>query len=722
MTMPQHRTTGHVAATLGACVLMAVPITGRGKDEPETSDEPEEDYVTVVTASGVPEKELLSPFSVSVLHEEEIEDSGHVTVPEAMKEAGVYVQKTNPGGGQPILRGLLGFHNLILVDGVRLNTSAWRSGPVQYLNTLDIWDVTRIELTRGPGSVLWGSGAMGGVIQVFTQQPVVPGSAGPYIDPTIGFRYTQASDGISFHYSLVGGVGPVAVQTNASIKSFGNILGGSNVAGFTFDEEPHAGFAEGSGGPQPWTGYDEHDGGVKLAWIPAPGHLLTFNWQRVHLVDAGRADQLLARGRVRFYDNLRDLIFVRWEVEAGGFLTWTTVASWHHQDELVNDLRLDPGWSTWHRQDHTGITVESLGLSSSGNMIFLDERLELSVGANFYLDLVDSFAKRRESPSEAFAGRSSPFPTGSRALDLGVFTMVKYHHNGPLGDGLHAWAGGRLAWFGTRSDAHDGMEAVRHDVVSPLGSAGIQWVQGGVLAVSAQYLQGFRAPSLSETVMSGFTGSAMEIPNPHLKPERSHTFELGVKLDFGQLSVRASGWASLLTDFIQRVDTGETMEGLPVERNENASRAVITGYDFTMRLELPAGLYLGCLTGFTWGDAWFEGSKEPVSRIPPMHGQGFLGYRNEKVGLVAEVMVRGASEQDRLAGKDLNDVRIPDGGTPGFITMDLMVGWRWNEILSLGVKLVNLFDTKYRIHGSGFWDPGVSAIAWMTLSAPGDPQ
>ena len=94
------------------------------------------------------------------------------TTPEALTNInGVFVQKTNHGGGSPFVRGLTGNQTLLLVDGVRLSNATFRYGPNQYFNTIDPLSIERIEVLRGGGSVQYGSDALGGTIQVFSKNP-----------------------------------------------------------------------------------------------------------------------------------------------------------------------------------------------------------------------------------------------------------------------------------------------------------------------------------------------------------------------------------------------------------------------------------------------------------------------------------------------------------------------------------------------------------------------
>ena len=126
----------------------------------------------VVTAS---RKQLLSfhtPDAVSVLTSEELKHNAPRSMAEALiGTAGVWMQKTNHGGGSPFVRGLTGNQTLLLIDGIRLNNATFRYGPNQYFNTIDIFSVEQVEVIRGKGSVLYGSDALGGVINVITQSP-----------------------------------------------------------------------------------------------------------------------------------------------------------------------------------------------------------------------------------------------------------------------------------------------------------------------------------------------------------------------------------------------------------------------------------------------------------------------------------------------------------------------------------------------------------------------
>src|SRR5687768_7461000 len=126
----------------------------------------------VITAQRSKQKELFIPYSVQSINKGYLKNFGPRTTPEALMGInGVFIQKTNHGGGSPFVRGLTGNQTLILIDGIRLNNSTFRYGPNQYLNTIDAYTINRIEVAKGTGSVQYGSDALGGVMQVFTKEP-----------------------------------------------------------------------------------------------------------------------------------------------------------------------------------------------------------------------------------------------------------------------------------------------------------------------------------------------------------------------------------------------------------------------------------------------------------------------------------------------------------------------------------------------------------------------
>jgi outer membrane cobalamin receptor len=152
--------------------------------------------VYIVTAKRIESPTLDVPQSVATVPHRTIEDRQASGVAEALEdETGILVQETGNGMDSVFIRGLTGKQTLMLVDGVRLNTSTFRAGPNQYLNTVDEGLAERIELVRGPGSVLYGSDALGGVINVLSASP--PGADARLVGGTLKLRAGSADGELS---------------------------------------------------------------------------------------------------------------------------------------------------------------------------------------------------------------------------------------------------------------------------------------------------------------------------------------------------------------------------------------------------------------------------------------------------------------------------------------------------------------------------------------------
>ncbi|RMD94854.1 MAG: TonB-dependent receptor [Calditrichaeota bacterium] len=147
------------------------------------------------------------------------------------------------------------------------------------------------------------------------------------------------------------------------------------------------------------------------------------------------------------------------------------------------------------------------------------------------------------------------------------------------------------------------------------------------------------------------------------------------------------------------IEEGDTLR---VFRKENAGKAYTTGFAIDTEWLMGPGVAFFANLSATYGQDQFYG--EPLSGIPPLNG--IVGARWQRNRFWFEANMRFASAQTRLSSEDQADLRIPEGGTPGWSTLNLRAGWNATENFSLRLGLLNLLDTNYREHLSGFNAPG----------------
>ena len=145
----------------------------------------------LVTATRTAQPSFTIPYSDAVISAKDFREQSYRSTPEALRDIpGVMVQKTSHGQGSPFIRGFTGFRNVFLIDGVRLNNSVMRDGPNQYWNTVDPFSLDRIEIIKGPSSVLYGSDAIGGTVASFTLSPYSYGR-GVHANGRTLYRYSS---------------------------------------------------------------------------------------------------------------------------------------------------------------------------------------------------------------------------------------------------------------------------------------------------------------------------------------------------------------------------------------------------------------------------------------------------------------------------------------------------------------------------------------------------
>lgn len=682
-----------------------------------------------------------APASVERVDAERARQMGARTTPEMLEEStGVAVQATNRGAGAPILRGLIGPSNLLVLDGLRYHQSTWRTGPNQYLATLDPSTFDAVEVVLGPASVTYGSGAMGGVIAVVPLAlPVRDGSSAQAT-----LRFSSADLGSEVWGQAGYRQGAVALTLGGGYRRFDELrTGGGTVA-------PISDFAQ--------VGYT-----LRAGYDLGKQTQVRISWLGSRIDDAGRADQI-DKADMRWYDNADDMGWLELRHRGSGTLQSLRVAAaMHRSDEVVDRMRCkvsdisaerddciaagramhaDDGVTPegpLQRQNQNQDTVLTLGGLVQATLAPLAgasrDRLRLDVGAEVWTDSVGvSTARERRTDKNDWTWKDADrgnFSEGSRWTELGAFARAEFRLLEVGAARLWVDAGGRFAHFRAFAGDVPGLGDIDYAASGGVGSAALRLIAPSWMAY-ASFTQGFRAPNLQETTTLGDTGSTFEVPNADLGPERSNSVELGARARLAKLELHGAVWASLLGDAIdsREVDPSEFADfgidagavgSKPVRQRVNAARATLFG------AQLAARLRLGALQ--PWARvAWMQGDVEkddgttvPYRRIPPLSGAA--GLRWQRGDLMLEVFGRFAAAQDRLNPSDESDLRIcadPDkpgstykdsgkdcAGTPAWADVGVRSGYAFGRNLRLDVVARNLLDQNYRVHGSGFDAPGI---------------
>jgi outer membrane cobalamin receptor len=662
------------------CLLCGISIHIRAQTRPDTlsSDSLRE---LVVSDKRMPGRAGASSEAIGILEKKQILNNQLRTTPEALAAMpGLFVQKTNHGGGSPFLRGLTGNQVLLLVDGIRLNNSTFRYGPNQYLNTIGIFSVAHIEALRGSGSVQYGSDALGGVVHVFTESPR-PGNNDWGGEVTA--RGASDNMELSGHGRLNYSGKKTSFTAGYGRRSFGDLVGGDTT------------------GIQSPSGYDEQTYDVK------------------GLVKTGQNSELILASQATFQEDvdvyhkvkLENFLFNRMTAQQRALhyarFNKTINKGVVSQISLTASLQKNTEWreslknnSTVRRDERDSIRT----LGFTGEVITrFSGNWKASSGIEWYHDLVNSSRSNvlADGSQQALRGL---YPDGSRMSALALYSVHQAD--------WRRWqltAGGRVNTFAIQIE-DSALGKVRQNATALVGNTALQYRMNQATRLIASLNSGFRAPNIDDLGTLGIVDFRFETPNYDLRPERSLQGQLGLKWEQKQFITEVFVYRNRLSNLISRVrlDT-QTMQGYPLYTKVNSGKAYIQGVESAFRWNAYRNLSLS--GSFTWTRGDNISASEPMRRIPPAFGWLKLSYL-PTLNTSVSVEWLAAGQQDRLAQGDKDDNRIPAGGTPGWNVLNLHAGWTWKR-MSVNLTALNLTSEDYRTHGSGI--NGVGRSLWATL-------
>lgn len=634
--------------------------------------------VSTATRSAQPVSTL--PIAVTVIDREELDEDTATSTPDLLERAfGIYIQKSNPGGGSPFIRGLTGKQVLLLIDGVRLNNSFYRAGPHQYLNTIDPNSIERIEIVRGPASVLYGSDALGGVVNIITRAPGARTGLDLEFSTTLDTAYkggTTSAHLAGNHY-----------RAGGSVKKLNSLRAGGKVE------------------PQGDTGYDEFavDGAYRL---PLKVGALTLSQQYLRANDVPKTNEItLGSAAVFDYDpQVRSLTQLDYAAaRLGPFERLRANLSLNVQEEgEVITRRATPSKTT---DERTEVVTPGLVLQAGNTLATGPGTHGLTYGFEGYRD---DYSTRKSCVPGAgtcsAADRTPVVPDGVSYQSLGVFVQDEW--SGRFGSVI---AGGRYSAY--EAEGRAGNRDLALDVSQTTGSlqgllrVGERW---GVIAGIAQ---GFRAPNVED--FFGRVDFGEEIPNLDLKPEESFEKQLGLRYRDGKTRGELFVYQTDYDNLIDRSPTFTLVENgvtRSVRQRRNIASAEYEGLEAGLSHQLNTQWLLAGNATYTKGE---DQNGAPLRRVPPFNGNVSARYQHN-AQLFAELEVRLADGQDRLSGGDRDDLRICPvaaqrascDGTPGYSTFRFEAGYQRRPGEHFNLVLENLGDRLYKTHGSGVFASG----------------
>jgi hemoglobin/transferrin/lactoferrin receptor protein len=693
----------------------------------------------VISASKSRENKLIIPNMVEILDEGMLRESTGLTAAEILEGTGeVMVQRTQGGGGSPVLRGFEANKILLVVDGVRLNNAIYRSGHLQNSITIDPSILERTEVIFGPTSIMYGSDALGGVIHYYTRDPELAEGTAPCFRARASSTYSSANRAITGHLDFSAGQKRWGSLTSITYKDLGDIRMGSHRSPTLGDWGKlmhYVGQVNGTDSTmtnenpmvQKNTGYSQLDILQKFRFAPSNYSDWVLNFQYSTSSDIDRLDQLNDYSGANlkyaeYYYGPQDRLMLSlknvFKKDNRVFTNITNIIAIQKIDEdrYSRKFRVDELLS--QQEDLYVFSLNTDLLKVWGPSHKLNYGLELDhnrlTSAAWYENTVTGV----RMPAQ------TRYPDGgSLTWDASAYASYKWI----IGKQLVFNGGARYSWAGLHSEFTD--EALpfdRIDIVNGAltGSAGIiffpaeRWQIKGILST------GFRNPNVDDYGKVRAKDNIITVPNEELSPESTYNAEFGIsRIVEGYMKIELMAYYTFLKDAIVRTDyqlNGEDSllydgDMYRITTNYNAGKAYIYGASMRFSASLNRDFTLKSTLNYTKGHNITD--DVPLGHIPPVFGRTNLTYRRNRFFLDTYFVYQGWKNIEDCSpyGED-NEGEAMEYGFPAWWTANVKAGLKLGKPFDLMVAVENLFDQFYKPFASGISAPGRNFILMVRFS------
>ena len=626
----------------------------------------------VVTASRRPVATDAISSALSLLERDDVVSEKLVTDALA-NQAGVSLQQTTPGQGAAIIRGLKGSSILHLVDGMPLSNAIFRSAPTPYLSLVPTTAVDRIEVIRGTPASLYGSQAVGGVIQVVTRRP----------------SFDSDETDMKRDLLLSFDTGELQKSIRGSLD-IGNRIVAASISG----EYLTTGDRRIGGGERlSPSGFTSRAARFVISATPTDTNAWLFDLQLLEQPATPRIDELIpgygqtdpSSDEFFFAPSRRVFAHAQYTNESGWLgANWRVDVAWQRIDD---DRSTRDFGSTTRRHEDNSSDLAALSINAAG----AETSISWIVGADIQTDKIRSRRQEVDILSGTTISMDPRFPDNSRIDQVALFGNINWSVTA-----RHSLSGGlRLTDVG--------IDVGGIDVQRPSGDLG--WIYS--FSESWQLVTnvglGFRAPNIFDLgTLGNRPGNRFNIPNADLKEEHVRQLDVGLRKHSDNIQLELMMYALRYDDRITSVLTGNTTaDGRDIVQSVNAARSSIHGAEIALNIGFTEKLRGRAIVNYTWGEETIASdSPQAADRIPPLGGELGLVFDATDRWLI-ESWLTVARRQDRLSDRDVRDSRINPNGTPGWAVLGARASWTPNDLWAVDMAADNLLDKRYRAHGSG---------------------
>jgi len=654
---------------------------------------------------------------------------------------GVYIQKSQQGGGSPMIRGYAANRLLYSVDGVRMNSAIFRSGNLQNVINLDPFAMENTEVIFGPGSVIYGSDAVGGVMSFQTLKPKFAIDDNLHISGKGVARYASANHEKTGHFDINVGFEKWSFLTSISHWDFDHLRQGSHgpeeyIKDYYIQRQGDTDVVVSQDDKllQIPTAYAQSNVMQKIRFRPESHWDVDYGFHYSETSDFGRYDRHLRQrnGTARYG---------RWDYGPQIWMMNNLGAEYSGATSIFDQMQLRFAHQYFEESrlnrnfNSSALHIQKEKVNAySFNADYtktISKRNTLFYGVEYVYDDVVSEGSIQDVNTKSLERGPSRYPKSSwQSIAAYVTDRFKVHDRLTLSAGIRYNHIVLDSEFDTTFYPLPFTNAnLSHGALT--GSVGGVYRPDHTWVLTTNFGTAFRAPNVDDVgkIFDSAPGLVV-VPNPDLKPEYAYNIDLGVAKIFEDVvKLEVTGYYSHLNNSMMRHDY--TLNGRDsimyqgemsrVQALQNSAVANIYGMQVGMEIKLPQGFRFDTSVNFQRGEEEFApGETSPIRHAVPFFGVSKLKYANKGLQMELNVRYNGERSFDNMPIGELKKVELyakDEHGNPyapAWYTLNFKSLYRLDKRFDLSVGVENLTDQRYRTFGSGVSGAGRNFIMGVT--------
>ena len=694
----------------------------------------------IVSASKFQQNQREVPQKVLQINTEEIALMNPQTSADLLGYTGnVYVQKSQLGGGSPMIRGFSANRLLIIVDGVRMNNSIFRGGNIQNIISIDPFSVDKSEVILGSGAVIYGSDAIGGVMSFFTKKPQLSLTDKLESFINLNTRYASANQEKTAHLDFNFGTKKWGFLSSASFSDFDDLRMGK----FGPSDYLRYNYVDTNGGDviknnnnnliQKGSGYNQMSLIQKVRYNSKPDTFFDLGIYYSATSDIPRYDRLIINSEdhlkyAQWYYGpqkwfMSSLQFNDNKSSSNFYDKLNAIVAYQNFKESRNDRKFQES-TLRHRNEILNAVSLNIDLEKR-----ISNNSELFYGVEYLFNKVASDATIHDINNNTFSPTYSRYPDGGLTHSLGVYSKIKIQ---PRSD-LVLQTGLRYNYLVLKSNFESNnaflnlpFENANLQNGAPTGDFGLSYSINDDILLKCNLSSAFRAPNIDDVgkVFDSEPG-AVVVPNSNLKPEYAYGIDTGLSMHLSErLFIDLAAFYTYLDHALVRRDfnfNGQTEiiydgELSQVQAIQNASNAKIYGFEFGMRWQILNALCLSSQLSIIDGTEDYLGASKPARHVAPTFGNAHLIWKNQKLTVDFYLNYNDELAFNKLSVSEVNKPHLyaldSNGNpySPSWYTLNLKSEYTINPKLKLSFGIENITNQRYRMYSSGIASAGFNSL------------